>query len=389
MNFLFDVQAYSFSQALGRALLHSLWEGAGVALLLGAALWLLRGRSPNARYAAACSALALMLLLPVLTAWGSGGQTRDVEADEMATPPSVPAGPASIPQASKRVAGESFTKSAVGSLNTRRQLSEERLRLWLPWLTLLWLAGVSALSARTLGGLVYTRRLRRRGARAVAAGWQERAEEISRRLLVSRPVKVLESALVSVPTAIGWLRPVVLLPASAFTGLTPRQLETILAHELAHIRRHDYLFNLLQSVAETLLFYHPAAWWVSRRVRQERELVCDDLAVAATGDALTYARALTQVERLRKSAPRLAVAADGGQLRTRVLRLVGAEPRSRGVSSFAVGLFFAAAFFTTVACTRAVLSQRDDENARASKPAAADKVAAVLSPAGSSGKMDL
>ena len=176
----------------------------------------------------------------------------------------------------------------------------------------------------------------------------------------------------SVPTAIGWLRPVVLLPASAFTGLTPRQLETILAHELAHIRRHDYLFNLLQSVAETLLFYHPAAWWVSRRVRQERELVCDDLAVAATGDALTYARALTQVERLRKSAPRLAVAADGGQLRTRVLRLVGAEPRSRGVSSFAVGLFFAAAFFTTVACTRAVLSQREGDNARAPRPAAAE-----------------
>src|SRR5205807_2646733 len=193
VNFLFDARAYTFSQALGRALLHSLWEGACVALLLGAALWLLRGRSPNARYAVACSALALMLLLPVLTAWGSGG-------------------------------------------------------------------------------LVYTRRLRRRGARVVAALWQERAEEISRRLLVGRPVRVLESALVSVPTAIGWLRPVVLLPASAFTGLTPRQLETILAHELAHIRRIAYLFNLLQPVAVSLLFYHPAAWWVSRRVRQEREL---------------------------------------------------------------------------------------------------------------------
>jgi beta-lactamase regulating signal transducer with metallopeptidase domain len=378
VNFLFDVQAYTFSQALGRALMHSLWEGAGVALLLGAALWLLRGRSPNARYAAACSALALMLILPALTAWALSGQAQDVETDEVSSLPAVPTLPAVIPQASARAAGKSLPTSAGENLITRPQLSEGRVRLWLPWLTLLWLAGVSVLSARTLGGLVYTRRLRRRGARPVVALWQERAEEISRRLRVGRPVKVLESVLVSVPTAIGWLRPVVLLPASAFTGLTPRQLETILAHELAHIRRHDYLFNLLQAAAETLLFYHPAAWWVSRRVRAERELVCDDLAVAATGDALTYARALTQMERLRKrAAPRLALAADGGQLRARVLRLVGAQPRRRGVSTFAVGLFFAAAFFTTVACTRAVLSQRDNENARASQPATADNAAAA------------
>ncbi|HYY93574.1 MAG TPA: penicillin-binding transpeptidase domain-containing protein, partial [Pyrinomonadaceae bacterium] len=132
---------------------------------------------------------------------------------------------------------------------------------------------------------------------------------------------------------------------------------------------------LLQTVAETLLFYHPAAWWVSRRVRVERELVCDDLAVAATGDALTYARALTQLERLRKTRPalRLALAADGGQLRARVLRLVGAQPRRRGISTFAVGLFFAAAFFTTVACTRAVLSQRENEKARASQAATTEK----------------
>src|ERR1043166_4456586 len=111
----------------------------------------------------------------------------------------------------------------------------------------------------------------------------------------------------------------------AFTGLTPGQLEAVIAHELGHLRRHDHLFHLLQTFAEPLLFYPPAVWWVSRRVRTERELVCDDLAVAATGDALTYARALTQLERLRKSGPlpRLALAAGGGGLRAGGLRLLG------------------------------------------------------------------
>src|SRR5262249_26688490 len=129
------------------------------------------------------------------------------------------------------------------------------------------------------------------------------------------------------PMVIGWLRPVILLPASAMTGLTPQQLEAIIAHELAHIRRHDYLINLLQAVIETLLFYHPAVWWVSRRIRQEREHCCDDLAVAVCGDALTYARALLEMERLRAAGPQLAMAANGGLLMNRIRRLVGAQPK--------------------------------------------------------------
>ena len=105
---------------------------------------------------------------------------------------------------------------------------------------------------------------------------------------------------------IGWLRPVILFPASALTGLSAEQLEALLAHELAHIRRYDYLVNLLQTTVETLFFYHPAVWWVSAQVRQEREHCCDDLAVAACGDVLTYARALTALEQLRGSEPQLA-----------------------------------------------------------------------------------
>ena len=131
------------------------------------------------------------------------------------------------------------------------------------------------------------------------------------------------------PTAIGWLQPVILLPASAMTGLSIPQLEAILAHELAHIRRHDYLVNVLQCIVETLLFYHPAVWWVSRKIREEREACCDELAVTLCPDPLVYARALLEMEQLRVAGPRLALAANGGLLMNRIQRLARpARPQS-------------------------------------------------------------
>src|SRR5205814_4150217 len=123
-----------------------------------------------------------------------------------------------------------------------------------------------------------------------------------------------------VPAVVGWVRPIVLVPASVFTGLTAEQIEALLAHELAHVRRHDYLINLLQTVTETLFFYHPAVWWVSRAIRNERENCCDDLAVEICGNTLAYVRALTDLEQMRQGMPRLAMAADGGSLLSRVQR---------------------------------------------------------------------
>ena len=116
----------------------------------------------------------------------------------------------------------------------------------------------------------------------------------------------------------------VLIPTSALTGLTVTQLEAVIAHELAHVRRHDYLVNGLQSLAETLLFYHPAVWWISARVRQEREHCCDDVAIAVCGDPVTYGRALASLEQLRQGEGLLAVAASDGSLTERIRRLLGA-----------------------------------------------------------------
>src|SRR5213075_1924050 len=173
---------------------------------------------------------------------------------------------------------------------------------------------VLVLSLRFAGGLVTAQRLKRIETSATVQLWQEKLRVLCVRLRVSRPVRLCESALVEVPTVIGWLRPVILIPLSAISGLSAEQLEALLAHELAHIRRYDYLVNLLQTSIETLLFYHPVVWWVSRRVRDEREHCCDDLAVAACGDAHFYATALLGMERLRNPMPALSMAAAGGSL---------------------------------------------------------------------------
>jgi beta-lactamase regulating signal transducer with metallopeptidase domain len=353
-----DAESFQILYSLSRGLLHSLWQCAAVALLLAGALALLRGSSSNVRYLAACCAMALMLLLPSATVWKFLSSTSGAQMEDESEVTGVSGEFGVEPAPGGRLYEKPVTPSAGSLQPARGESSAERASRLLPWLTLVWLAGVMLLSARTLVGLVLARRMKLRGARPVPRLWREKAAEIARKLSVSSPVKVLESSLVCVPTAVGWLRPAILLPASAFTGLTPQQLGAVLAHELAHVRRHDYLVNVLQTGVETLLFYHPAVWWVSRQIRAEREHVCDDMAVRVTGDAMTYARALTRIERLRTAAPRLAMGADGGSLRSRVSRLVEGPPRPRHISPLLVGLFLAVTTLTTVVCARAVLPKK-------------------------------
>jgi hypothetical protein len=163
------------------------------------------------------------------------------------------------------------------------------------------------------------------------------------RLGIGRAVSVLCTAAAEVPATIGWLRPVVLLPVSAFTALTAEQIELLIAHELAHVRRHDYLVNLVQTAVETVLFYHPAVWWVSARIRVEREHCCDDLAVAACGNVALYVRALATLEGLRTRPPAFVVAATGGSLLFRIQRLLSHEKRQREGPPAWLGAFVPAA----------------------------------------------
>ena len=307
-----------FVECLGWTLVHFLWQGAVVAALLAGGLRLLRRSSSNHRYLAGCLALLILSLAPVIT-------FRHVLAQYPLSPDparelvSAPAVVDSIAPGTKPPTKLIFiAKSAIHELNFA-----QRLAGLLPWVVIGWAVGVFALSCQLLLGWRQIARLTHHAVTTLDATWLGRLAELGWRMGIDRPVRLVESALVEVPTVIGWLRPIILLPASCLVGLTPAQLESILAHELAHIRRHDYLVNLLQSVVETFLFYHPAVWWVSRQVREERENCCDDLAVEICGDRIAYARALATLEELRPAPAQFALAASGAPLLQRIQRLAG------------------------------------------------------------------
>jgi uncharacterized protein (TIGR03435 family) len=199
------------------------------------------------------------------------------------------------------------------------------------------LTGALAFWLRFMGAWVVAARMRWILVRPAPAAWQLRARQLAARIGVSRSVRVLVSALVQVPATVGWLRPVVLLPVGSLAGLPAGHVEALLAHEFAHIRRHDYLVNMLQGIAEALLFYHPAVWWVSGHIRAEREHCCDDVAVAIGGDVLTYANALIELESCRTPDTAVLVAASDGSLAGRVRRLLNeSQPSGRTFSGPAI-----------------------------------------------------
>jgi len=315
-----------WAQALGWTLLHFLWQGAALGLLAWLLLTLLRGASAKARYGTACTFLLLMAAAPVATFLLLQHQAAAL------------AGPLRL-----------TVEAAAGTTVTEAPLTarvKTALDTALPWLLGSWALGVLLLSTRFLGSWIRVQRLRRRSASPVPAEWHLVLSRLCRELKLSRAVRLLQSAAVEVPTALGWLRPIILLPACALTGLAPLQLEAVLAHELAHIRRGDFLVNLLQSLVEVVLFYHPAVWWLSSRIRAERELCCDDVAAVLCGDPLILARALTDLEGLREPLPssstHLALAANGGSLMHRIRHLLHpAMPITSGARAAALALLAA------------------------------------------------
>lgn len=362
------------AQAIGWALLHLLWQATVVAGILAAALALLRRHSANARYAASCAALMLVFALFAGTAWRAYEPPAAPVAPDAtaATEEMVPV--TQLPILIAAAATETWRDRALSLLATAQQS--------LPAVVAIWLAGVIVLSSRLLVSWARARRLAH-GAVEASAQWQRIASRLSDALGLRRAVRLVESAAVEVPSVIGSLRPVILIPASALTGMTPEQIEMVLAHELAHIRRHDFLVNLLQAMVETLMFYHPAVWWMSRRVRIERENCCDDLAVAVCGNPLQYARALTRLEELRSHAPAIAVAANGGSLLDRIRRLVAERAESTGSTSRWAA---AVAMLSVVIIALAVpslpaLAERDEPKKKEEVKAAATKVDVVAEPA--------
>ena len=339
-------------QRLGWALFHSLWQCTLIAILFAVCLLALRKTKSGIRYNTALTALLLMVIIPAVTIFTvkipePAKQVIPVQAKPKTTAAAIHTPSAEItgtikktaefptPQAAPAVTASAKPAAAkTANLQSQTAYINGKIESALPYLALGWLIGVFVLSICQLGGWEQLHKRRRIMTKSVEEHITSKLAELSEALAVKRTIEVFQSALVNVPTVIGAVRPVILLPASVLTGLSPDQLEAILAHELAHIKRHDYLVNLIQTALEILLFYHPAAWYISRKIRTERENCCDDIAVRITGDRLKYAKALTTLEELKTADRRLAVAATGGNFFSRVSRLISKDDRQKSKPSW-------------------------------------------------------
>ncbi len=305
MNFLGHWVRTPVADALGWTLVHSLWEGLVIAATL--AMVLAGLRSALGRYAAACVALVAIVASFAVTLWQLWPETAGARSPLALD----------LPPVSSLVA----VNAPAEPVSLR-----ELLAIIAPWLAPIWIAGVFLFSLRSAAGWLRLSGMRQRGVCAAPAVWQQAVTWLAAELRVSRPVVLLESVLVETPMVLGHLRPMILVPLGFLAGLPSDQVEAILLHELAHIRRADYLINTFQRVVEGLLFYHPAAWWISRVIRTERENCCDDAVVDLRGNAHAYAEALTTLEQTRVEqrwpGGEAAVAATGGSLIKRIQRLL-------------------------------------------------------------------
>ncbi len=322
------------TEIAGLALLHFIWQCSLVALAAAAALWLARRRTPTVRYGLACAALAAMLVCPVVTGYvvASGGSPMPIAGES-----------ASGSASGSQSASGDAPKSGPAVLRFMRVQSggSPELSSLLTLIAWFWAGGVAVLTIRMAAGWRRIRTLQRLALATDASAWQHAADRLAARLHVRTAVHVVETTLIDVPAVLGWLKPVILLPVAALASLSPAQVEAILAHELAHIRRADFVVNLVQTIAETLLFYHPAVWWISARIRAEREHACDDAALAICGDRGLYADALVRLEAGRHDRPLVAPAATGGLMASRVRRVLGLKndkPDRLSSPALAVGL---------------------------------------------------
>ncbi|MEO8669977.1 MAG: M56 family metallopeptidase [Tahibacter sp.] len=285
---------------MGWVLVHFLWQGALIGLIYGSVR---RALKPGqARHALALLAFLALAVSPVITTWVL----------------------AAADPTSASVVGASAHPAMTSVVTAEGTSTLIQWDLVLPWLVALWGTGVALLTGRALLHWHQLSRMMRR-ASAMPAAWQARFAAICDRFEIRRAVRLLWSEEVQTPTLIGWIKPVILLPAAVAMGFPVAQIELILAHELGHLRRWDHLVNLLQVVVETILFYHPVVHWISRDLRHEREICCDELVLErGNGTAREYMRTLADLEELRLHGHgTLALTATGGILLERVQHIAG------------------------------------------------------------------
>lgn len=333
-------------------LVRSLWQLALVALFAAAAMKVMHRASSQARYGMLVLAMAASVAIPIATCMHQGDAAeRGTSQAAIAQPSQYTAAspksaePVDQPPIARQTDGYAADAPAQSSSRSIAPYTAENsapptlwlqlrstLQPWFIWIVAIWFAGVLIFSIRPLLGWRMLSRLKRIGTSPVSDEIAAALHRVSQRVGLGRATTVFQSTIAQVPIVIGYFKPVILLPVSVITNIPLKQLEAILAHELAHVQRHDFLVNLMQTCVEALFFYHPAVWWLSRQIRIEREHCCDDLVLRTMGNRVEYGRALLAIEELRGQPNMFALAATGGSLLARIRRIASAGPEHRARS---------------------------------------------------------
>ena len=321
MNFIYSLLSERVVEALGWTFVHSLWQGALIALLLGIFMIATHKFTSTTRYFIAVISLIFMLSCSVFTFVRAYKHALPVKNESVIV---QSAGVEEILNTGKNADPNTAVNPEKQGFNYYFRNYKKYFYQHFPLIVTLWILGMLVFALKFMGSMAYVQRMKNYRIIPVDEIWEKKFKKLCRELGVSKSVKIFQSSLAKVPMVIGYIKPVVLFPISAFSGLTPQQLESIIVHELAHVVRHDYLVNLLQSVVEILFFYHPAVWWMSSVIRNERENCCDDLAIAFTGDSVNFAKALAGIQEqlLKKEGLAMAVTGKKNKLLKRIQRLI-------------------------------------------------------------------
>jgi beta-lactamase regulating signal transducer with metallopeptidase domain len=317
------------SLALGWTLLHFCWQGTVVAAIFALADMITLRSSSRVRYAIALGALGLMPLA-VLTTFANEMKTLAQAGTGEAFRQTTQTPISSALQLS--LTGQSSRELAPMVRNPEVWLTSHTQSLlpWqsiLPWIDAIWMLGILLFAVRAAGGWWQLEQLRRTARGVVPAHVMESLFRVRDRLNVGRRIMLRVSDRVISPMVMGVWQATVILPGSAILHLSTEELEAVLAHELGHVRRWDYACNLMQTGLETLLFFHPAVWWLSRIVRDRREVCCDEIAVRSCSNPVVYAQTLLRLEEQKTRGLELAVAFKGssGSLLGRVEKVLGED----------------------------------------------------------------
>lgn len=304
MNFIYKLIPENICNAIGWTIFHSLWQGVLISIILGISILLVDKKSARFRYALAAFSMLLMFISSVITfskVYQQEPTSFSAKANTFIVYQNM------LDESQTAGAAQNKTDSFFQSLKNIQKYFEN----YLPLIVTVWLAGLLIFAIRFLGGIFYIHRLKTRGIRPVGLELESQIRQMSDKINFERPINIFESVLVHVPITIGYLKPVILMPLGIIGGLPQSQIEAIIAHEIAHIKRYDFIINIFQTLAETIFFFHPAIWWISSFIRAERENCCDDIAIELCGNPVEYSKALVNIQEMNNNESPFALAAIG------------------------------------------------------------------------------